>query len=236
MMNLEVLFENWFDDYLITRTRLALFARQHLEALRADNGSGAFTEIIGATEPLLAAVEARVTARETRVAVARGRVQSKQDFRRGLPARVRRLHAAVVGAFGEPSPDLTACFPLGRRVFGVHGARDEDLNNHLEQLERALTERSASVGAATVAAAGALCAEWLEVFARRQEAGAASGFSASERDAASGALRAQLCRNALTVALHYHGSREACGRFLPQWVLFKAKAAKNGEGGEVVAV
>lgn len=228
MINLESLFVNWFEGREITNTRLTIFARQHLLGVQAENGAGAYNDIIAATEPLLTTCENGLTDRNTKEGIEKGRVQSKELFRSQLSEKIRKLFSAVVVAYGDPSPDLTICFPSGRKVFAINGCKDEDLNNHLEQLKAALNERSATVGATHVTTITSLCTQWSALYVQRWLAGAATEQSVAAQETAFAALRTQLCKNVHTVAMHNIGNLEACRRLLPQSVLFPSQAQLPG--------
>lgn len=236
MLNLEKLFENWFDDPDITKTRLTNFARQHLLAVEADNASGDYDDIITATEPLLTTVENCLTDRTTKAGIEKGRVQAKDLFRAQLPEKVRKLYSAVVVAYGDPSPDLTMCFPSGRQVFNRRGSTDENLGNNLEQLKNALTERSATVGATHVTTITNLCTQWTALYTQRWEADASTDMSAAGQLAAVYALKEQLYKNVHTVAVFNLGNMEACGRLCPQHLLFPAGTASVPDAAQVTSL
>lgn len=219
-MDLNLLFENWFEDYKITKTRLTKFARQHLLAVEADNATGHYDAIITATEPLLTTVENCLTDRLTKAGIEAGRVQAKDLFRETLPPKVRVLFSAVSVAYGDPSPDLTMCFPSGRTVFNARGSKDEDLNNHLNQLKNALTSRSAAVGAAHVTTITNLLTQWSALYTERWSADADTDMSVSGQLSALTALKIQLYKNVHTVAIYNLGNAEAARRMCPQGELF----------------
>jgi hypothetical protein len=220
MINMEELFDNWFEDAKITKTRLTIFTRQHLLAVEADNANGDYDDIIAATEPLLTTVENCLTDRSTKAAIEEGRVQAKDLFREQLPEKIRKLYAAVVVAYGDPSPDLTMCFPDGRTVFNRRGCKDEDLNNHLSQLKNALMARSATVGATHVTTITNLVTQWSALYEDRWQADADTDMSAAGQAAAVSALKVQLYKNVHTVAIFNLGNMEACHRLCPQSLLF----------------
>jgi hypothetical protein len=234
MIDLKKLFENWFADEKITKTRLTNFARQHLLAVEADNAGGDYDDIIAATEPLLTTVENCLTDRTTKAGIEKGRVQAKDLFRDTLAEKLRKLHAAVAVVYGDPSPDLTMCFPSGRKVFG--DCKDEDLGNNLEQLKNALTERSAAVGATHVTTITNLCTQWTALYTQRWEADASTDLSAAGQLAAVNALKEQLYKNVHTVAVFNLGNMEACGRLCPQHLLFPAGTASVPEGAQVTSL
>jgi len=68
----------------------------------------------------------------------------KRPSARRCQGTSRKIHAAVVAAFGADGPEVLQCFPQGRGVFAT--STDEALNNRLGQLVTGITPLSVSVG------------------------------------------------------------------------------------------
>ncbi len=217
MTNLHVFFEISFQAEDVTFSRLLKFGARSLSRLSASNPANVFDARIAATTTALAAAESGVSDVGIKEAIKKAKTQAKDDFREALPAQIRKIHAAVVAAFGDPSPDLTECFPEGRTVF--RDCRDEELNNKLDQVVACLTPRSAQVGAAMVTLATNLKTQWASLFAAQDTAMSDREMMAGQRDAAREALALQLYLNVLAVATQFPGDVAKCDYYFPQQYL-----------------
>jgi hypothetical protein len=170
-------------------------------------------------------LEATLTNEHTQLAVQKGATFAKSTFRRTLPAKIARIHGATVASFGLNSPQLLECFPLGREIFGdcVDGA----LENHLQQLSACLTPHSAQVGAQHVNDLGGLLSTWIGLFASAASARGVRNNSAEARRAASDALRLELFKNLLTLALSFPDQLDKAALYCPQHLLMDHPAGEE---------
>lgn len=223
MLDLRKIFTNWFKDAEISFSELLKYAARHLQAMVANNPGAALNTRITATQTALSAVEAGVTDVGTKAAIQKANTQTKNTFRKALPENIRRIHAGVVAQYGDPSADLTACFPEGRGVFGA--CRDEELNNKLGTLLAGLTARLPAMATAQGNAAG-LLSTWTAIFAAQDVAMAQKSMMAGSRDAAKESLQLALYLNVLELAKMFPDQPDKCDLYCPQQYL------QNAESGE----
>ncbi len=199
MIDLRRIFVNWFKDKEISFSELLQYSARHLAAMVANNPGAALNTRITATTTALSAVETGVTDVETKKAIQKGKREAKDAFRTALPENMRKIHAAVVAAFGDPSPELTDCFPEGRNVFNK--CRDEELNNKLGQLVACLTPKQAQIGATAVNNAAELLSTWTTLYAALDTSMAQRTATAATRDKDKANLQLQLYPPILTDVL-----------------------------------
>jgi hypothetical protein len=233
MTNLHIVFNIWFLDSDIAFTRLLKFAARSLGRLSASNPANAFDTRIADTTTALAAAESGTTDVGVKEAVKIAKTQAKNDFRVNLPPQIRRIHGAVAGAFGDPSPELTECFPEGRTVFRT--CKDEELNNKLAQLVACITPKSAQVGATIVTLATSLRTQWEQLFTAQDSAMSAHEMMADARDTARAALATQLYLNVLAVAQKFPGDVSKCDYYFPQQYLRRPAARTVPEAATLTA-
>lgn len=225
MIDLRKIFKNWFKDPIISFSELLKYASRHLQRMVANNPGALLNARITATQTALASVESGVTDVGTKLAIQEGKTATKKAFRDALPENIRRIHAAVVVAYGDPSPALTECFPEGRSVFKT--CRDEEVDNKLGQLLACLTPRQAEIGATAVNNAGGLHSTWTAIYAAQGVAMAQREGTADSRDAAKASLQLQLYLNVLFLAQSFPDQPDKCDLYCPQQYLHNAQAAED---------
>ena len=147
-----------FDDS-IAPPFLLTFAEASLGRIVAHNPGileNKFTDRIAPTRAAITAAEAVITDAKVKLALQKARTEAKDTFRADLPANVAKIYGAVLSVFGPDAPEMTECFPLGRGVFSQ--CADEQVNNHLEQLQTAVAAHAAALPAATGTLAAGLVA------------------------------------------------------------------------------
>jgi hypothetical protein len=233
MTNLHVFFEFPFPERDVSFSRLLKFGARSLSRFSTNNPGNVFDARIAATTAALANTETGVTDVGVKEAVKRAKTQAKESFREGLPPQIRRIHGAVAGAFGDPSPELTECFPDGRSVY--RECRDEELNNKLAQLVECITPRSAQVGATIVTLATNLKTQWLAIFSAQDTAMSDRELMADQRDTARAALELELFLNVLAVATEFPGNVAMCDYYFPQQYLRRPSAPTTPEPAVLTA-
>ncbi len=118
---------------------------------------------------------------------------------------------------GVNSVPLLECFPHGREIFG--DCVDSALENHLQQLSACLTPRSAQVGVQHVNDLSGLLSTWIGLYASAASARGVRNNSADARRAASDALRLELFKNLLTLALSFPNQLDKAALYCPQHLL-----------------
>jgi hypothetical protein len=222
MINFHRFFLNPFDDRQISFTEILNYAAVQYQRLVANNPGGVLTPRINATSVALTALEAGVSDDFTKLAVQKAKTDAKKAFRESLPAVIAKIHGAVVGAFGPNAPQVMECFPHGRNIFTT--CRDEQLNNHLQQLVNCLTPLQAQVGATAVSEAGSALSSWTVLYVAQQQAIGLRSQTIEARDAARAALRLELFKNLLTLALTFPNDTDKCDLYCPQHLLRNAQS------------
>jgi hypothetical protein len=217
MTNLQTFFINPFLATEVTFSRLLKYSARHLARMIANNPGSLLDARITDTTTALNAAENTVTDVATKQAIQEARTQIKNDFREALPAHIRRVHGAVAGAFGDPSPEMTECFPQGRRVYSE--CKDEELNNKLGQLVACLTPKSAQVGATIVTLATNLKTQWQSIFSQQDQAMSDREVTAEGRDTARTELAEELFLNLLLLVETYPNDLAKCDYYCPQQYL-----------------
>jgi hypothetical protein len=169
---------------------------------------------ITATSMVLNTVESVTTDELSKVAMQKARTVAKASFRQALPGHIVKIHGAVLAAFGANGPEVLECFPLGRNVFTT--CKDEELNNRLGQLVAGITPHATAVGAAHVTATTGLGTTWTSLYGAQGQAKGAKSVSAEARDAALEALKVELFKNLLTIALNDPDTSERIELLCPQ--------------------
>lgn len=217
MLNFHRIFLNPFEDKEISFTETLSYASVSLQRMIANNPGAALAARITATTAALTGLEGGVSDDLTKAALQKAKTDAKDTFREVLPANIAKIHGAVVAAFGVDSSPLIECFPQGRTIFS--SCRDEQLNNHLQQLVNCITPMQAQVGLPAIAAAGALVTNWTTLYAAQGTAKGAKSQSAEMRDQARATLRLELFTNLLTLALMFPGDTDKCDLYCPQHLL-----------------
>ena len=137
MINFHRLFINPFDDEKISFTEVLNYASVHLQRMVSNNPGALLNPRITATTTALNGLEGGVSDDMTKLALQKAKTEVKESFRTALPGHIVKIYAAVVAAFGVDAPQIMECFPQGRTIFNT--CRDEQLNNHLQQLVNCIT-------------------------------------------------------------------------------------------------
>lgn len=216
-MNLYPYTKNPFKRRSLGLQRLMNYGAVQLDRFTADNVGGMWTARITATGVALSGLDTGMFDNETKLAIQKAKVQAKDAFREAVPARVQKIYSAVVAQYGDPSPDLTECFPHGRSVFSecVDGA----LNDHLGQLVTCLTPRVPPVAAAMLTDATAMQTSWTGLFAAAGTAKGNKKMMEAARRAAKVALADELFKNLLTYGLNFPDNLSKFAEFVPENLL-----------------
>ena len=188
---------------------------------------------ITATSAALNTVEGGTTDEMAKLAMQKSRTAVKAAFRTALPGHITKIHGAVVAAYGADGPEVVQCFPLGRTIFST--CTDEALNNRLGQLVTSITPLSATVGAPHVTAATGLATSWGTLYGAQGQAKDATGVSAVARDAAMSALKLELFKNLLTIALNDPENPDRIDLLCPQ-ALLEGRASGPTPGAAILTL
>jgi len=227
MIKLRRLFEVHFRDPEISLNELVAYATDSHQRTIANNPGAAFNAIITATTTALATLGNCTTDDITRLALRKAAKQAKDTFRDALPGNIAKIHGRVVGQYGDPSPQVTQCFPNGRTIFNK--CVDDAVDNHLQALINGLTPLAPVMGPETLADAGGLLSTWLGLYAASESTTGAKTTTQAEKAAARAALERQLSINALTIALHFLDQPEMADVYFQQHLLEDHPAGEEEE-------
>jgi len=167
-----------------------------------------------ATLAALNALEDVTTDELEKLGLQKTRTQNKRIFRANLPANVARLYGAALVAFGPHGADMVTLFPQGREVFG--SCRDEQLNNHLDQLAASVGTFVAQLGQTAVTLATNLATTWTSLYHAQGTAKDTKSATALELKALRKTLKDELYMNQLVLAQVYFLDEAKGAYFCPQ--------------------
>lgn len=225
MQNLNDYFIIPFADPNVALTRLLTYGARSLSRLSLNNPGNIFDNEVAATTAALNDAETCVTDVNVKLALREAKTQAKEDFRNNLPLHIRRIYGAVAGVYGDPSVEITECFPQGRSLF--RDCRDEQLNNHLGQLVACLANKTVDASIKTLAQAQ--LTNWNAIYTAQGTAKDDVNVTAEVRAAKRAALEMQLYKNILTVALEYPGDFAKCDYYFPQQYLRRPSTSPTPE-------
>jgi hypothetical protein len=239
MIDPQPLFTNFFADKDHSFKELSRYANKHLIYLTANNPGNVLDAVITEVSGAFADFAACLGDEEALAAAREAANQARDNVRKGMSGptgAVSRAANAVAGAFGKPSPDYTACFPLG--IEGITKATNDQMEERLENLRAALVARQANVALPPhVTTITALKTQWVSL---KTAAGTALGAESTQedhRDACRVAITRALSRSALWLAWHFNGEPEKFALYCPVHLLKNAQAQPpgtatlTGEGG-----
>jgi hypothetical protein len=217
MTNINVYFTNPLAADDVAFTRLLTFGARSLGRMSINNPGNVLDARIAAVTGALAGAESGVSDVGTKAAIKSTKTLVKNNFRDGLQATIRRIHGAVVGAYGDPSPELNDCFPNGRTVF--QSCRDEELDNRLDQLVNCITPLQAQVGATIVGLATTAKTQWTTIYGAQGSAKDVHELTTEASAEARVSLEHELYLSILFVAQQFPGDIVKCDYYFPQQLL-----------------
>jgi len=217
MIDLHRFLENPFDDPHISLPNLVAFTTDHIQRMINNNSTGDFTGRITATQSSLGLVDTKALADLSQLGVREGSKQTKNDYRKALPAGVAKIAGLVTGQYGDRAPELLECFPQGRNVF--NNCRDDEVKEHLETLLGAVTAHQADLGAPTVAKAQALVDGWAAVYDASETSSGVKSAAITEKNYARENLQLMLFLNLLKIGEVFARQPEKLDLYMQQSLL-----------------
>lgn len=217
MIALHRFLENPFDDRQISLAELLSFTSDHLARMIANNQSGELTPRITATTNALALVQDSATDDQTKKAIRKARKKVKDSFRRAVLGEVAKVHGAVVAKYGQKSPEVAECFPLGRSIFGE--CRDDRLASHVETMKNGLQAHVSDLGDALIEAVTALTTQWGGILADSETSGGNATTSQEGKRLARENLQLTLFLNLLKLGEMLARQPEKLGLYMQQSLL-----------------
>lgn len=113
MINLNRLFQNWFDDPEISVSELLSFAGDTRGRVAAHNSSGAFDILLPELDTNLGAAGGATGDEATQLAVRKAAVAAKRTLLEQIKGLISRRAGRVSDTFGKGSPQYLEFFPQG---------------------------------------------------------------------------------------------------------------------------
>ena len=215
MRDLLIWFRNPFYDRHISLTQELDYAATQLDRFLSIPAPNALIQArITATLAALNGLEDVTTDELEKLGLQKTRTQSKRAFRIALPANVAKLYGAAIAVFGPHGVELVTLFPQGRDIFSH--CRDEQLNNHLDQLVASVTLLVGQLGQNAVTLATNLATTWDSLFHSQGTAKDTKDATALELKALRKTLKDELYLNLLVLAQVFFLDEEKGAFFCPQ--------------------
>lgn len=212
-----------FTDPAISLNEILAFATDSHQRMIANNPGGAFTTNIAATATVIATLGTCSADDLTKLGLRKAAKQAKDTFRGTLPAAIQKIHGRVLVQYGDPSPQLTQCFPAGRSIWQTEV--DDKIDDRLQALINALAPLIITMGGTASAEATALLSAWTALYNASEASTAAKSFTQAEKKVAREALDRQLSLNVLTVAIKFIGQPEKAAVYFQQHLIEDHPAA-----------
>jgi hypothetical protein len=225
MINLEDLFNDFFDCKEFSLTELCMTASDWVGRMTQVNPAGVFSARITALAGALASVEANTTDAGVKLGVQKGATQNKKNFRKALQENMAKVHAKVVAQFGKNSPELLQIFPKGLAPF-QKDAEQEKVENELGVVLAGVTAHAAALPAGLVSDVGGYLSGWLVVYNASKGSQAAKKMSNFSGGDLRKALQIEMTKTALFVAFTYPGDQAKGHFYLPTTHLFNPQQQK----------
>jgi hypothetical protein len=226
MYDLHKLFNVPFDDKEISLDELLSGSTDSLQRMIANNPGGFLTARITATTTALTNLTTLVSSDDSKLGLRKARKAVKDAFRAALPGKVANIGAAVAAKYGASAPELSECFPLGRKVFG--SCTDDKVAGHLTTLNTAVTAHAADLPAQVVTDTGALLTDWTAIYNASETSTGNKTSTQEEKNAARMALQLELYLNVLAIVVQYPRQPEKLDLYLQQ-SLFEDHPAETEE-------
>lgn len=204
---------NAFLNKEYSRDEIGRYTVKHLNLMTADPVGGQLDSEIALTATLMDGFDSSLAGQTNKTGIQKARTRAKEAFRKDLADPVSQIHGAVVARLGQRSPRMDEFFPEGREVFSK--CEDNRLDDKLTALRDALqAEETANPGSLTEALtlANTLLTTWEGVYGAAQTGTAQGAQSGDVLRASDVALRTQLYKNALKIALVFAGQVTADGQ------------------------
>lgn len=212
-----------FSDPAISLNEILAFATDSHQRMIANNTGGAFTANIAATATAIATLGTTSADDITKLGLRKAAKQAKDTFRATLPAAIHKIHAKVLAQYGDPSPQLTQCFPAGRSIW--QSEVDDKIDDRLQALINALNPLIITMGGTATADTTALLNAWTALYNASEASTGAKSTTQADKKAARDALDRQLSLNVLAVAIKFIGQPEKAAVYFQQHLIEDHPAA-----------
>ena len=225
MINLDGLFEDFFDDNNFSLTELSMTALDWVGRMSQVNPGNVFSARILALQNALNAVEANTTNAGVKLGLQKGATQNKKDFREALQENMAKVHAKVVAQYGKKSAEMLEIFPKGLAPFSKN-AEEEKVENELGVVLAGVTAHQGDLGGGVVLDVGGYLSSWLVVF----NASKGSKLAKASTNLSGGDLRKtmqlEMTKTVLFVAFTFAGDPTKRKFYLPTTHLFNPQQQK----------
>lgn len=202
MIDLDRLFENWFESPEITPTRKLSFADDLRDRLAANNAGGEFNVILPELDAALTAAGGATSSEAVALAVRKAGVQGKVTLLEEIKTLISRRSGRISDNFGKKSAIYTEFFPSG--VTAYRDMNEGEVEQNLDVILAAAKKHDLDMETEFKA----LKLSWL---AAKQAAGdkiATASAIGGNQDAAIATLNTVLMKVIFTAALAFTGDEK----------------------------
>ncbi len=169
---------------------LVAFGTDVVQRLIANNSGDHFTGRIVSLSAAVESLRSLTWMDDTQLGIRKGGKLAKGEFREALPEAIRPIYGHILGAFNDPSPEMSQIFPKGREIFS--SSRDDALEGHLNVLVEALAVFQDELGPEVLGDATDLRNQWQVVYQNSEAVTGGKTASEAERREARSALETEL--------------------------------------------
>jgi hypothetical protein len=219
MINLDRLFENWFNDPEITPTRKLSFADDLRDRIAANNAGGQFNIVLPELDAALTAAGGATSSEAVALAVRKAGVQAKVLLLEEIKTLISRRSGRISDHFGKKSTVYSEFFPQGLTAY--HEMNEGEVEESLDVIIAAAKKHDPAMETEFKA----LKVSWL---AAKQAAGdkiAIASAAGGNQDAAITTLNVVLMKVVFTAALAFIGDEKMGPILFDQSRLYPAKSS-----------
>ncbi len=208
LRNLYTWFTNPIKKARASVADLVAFGTDVVQRLIANNSDNQFSGRIVTLSAAVEALKSHTWMDDSQLGVRKHGKLTKDLFRESLLEAIRPIYGYALGAFNNPSPEMSRIFPKGRRIFTI--CRDDALEGHLQVLVEGLTDYQSELGPEVVADATDLLSQWTVIYQNSEAVTGGKTATEAEKREARATLETELF---LTMADIIHMYPDDPGRY-----------------------
>jgi hypothetical protein len=234
MINLQTLFENFFNTDRISDDNLKKFTQDHIQRLTNNNGSGMFTELLTDTNTAYTTYFGKITDKDLAFAVQQSLTMSADNLMETFKSSVSQKEGIIRGTYGKDSPVYQEFFPLG--VSEYSNATKANIETLMTRMVNSSTAHVAELGLPFktlftdiktnyIAARTAQLAKISEVSTDRTD-------THTTRDV----IETQLCKNLHFIGYSFPGNADRCMDFFDQSIVRPSQSSASDGIGRAAGI
>lgn len=220
MIDLNRIFENWFDNAEFSVVEKLNFAENTRNNLAANNMGGEFNDVLPLLQTALVAVGGSTGSEEVAVAVRMAAVQAKRTLLETIKTTISRRSGRVIDLFGNDSAEYLEFFPQGVSAY-------RDMNEtQVEAKLNVLIAAGKKYVPALETEFTALKADWLAIKQATGDRISEAGAAGLSLDVAMTTLELTLMKVIYTAGLAFVGNVAMGPKLFDQSRLYNPKSAE----------